>query len=579
MARAEKIAIRAINQYRRRDILPYIGLRYYLENSSARRDRWAHEVAIHLINIRTQPAYCEVSHFKEVQPDESVLYRKIHLPGPNEAIAEAALMDMCSQYPEQFQSLDCVYSYRLAKDEQRDGIFEPYFNGFKERHKATAKACKQNKDYIVHYMDIKRFYPNISIELAEKVWTRACDDSNLPTTYKELGKRLLNNHAAVSNSSDGKSSLLTGPAFSHLIADLVLHHIDQKMHGALPSRYFRYVDDIIIVGTKQEVSQHRSILVNLLGSSDLELHDGEKDFVVSGSDWLLGEHDFEDKSGSPSWMTLVGSLKRHLVANKNDTEKLKQVFSNNGFRMPIPEYTADIQESSYLSRLKTYGKKRWVRYQIRNISITSLVAEAKKIRDIYEKQLIQEINSINGLTGYERKRKIPKLRYVAGHMVFIATTQQLNKHSSALKAINETYLLGEVFGAVGQRDVSRLLKLGTNAVQSAAQVLRISDKSVVCEPESWGEVELQGLAVLKLNGVSLDIKGRTSEVDNELLRFVGARGMNTALMKSVDGFVSEIASLHGFEEVSRHTNILNTAFDPDEQMVFDAINQLHSSSY
>jgi hypothetical protein len=55
--------------------------------------------------------------------------------------------------------------------------------------------------------------------------------------------------------------------------------------------------------------------------------------------------------------------------------------------------------------------------------------------------------------------------------------------------------------------------------------------------------------------------------------------MNTALMKSVDGFVSEIASLHGFEEVSRHTNILNTAFDPDEQMVFDAINQLHSSSY
>ncbi|NOQ69844.1 MAG: hypothetical protein GQ573_07045 [Gammaproteobacteria bacterium] len=56
-------------------------------------------------------------------------------------------------------------------------------------------------------------------------------------------------------------------------------------------------------------------------------------------------------------------------------------------------------------------------------------------------------------------------------------------------------------------------------------------------------------------------------------------GNDLTLMKSQDAFISEVASLHGYDEVNRHVNILNTAFDPDEQMAFDAINQLHPSSY
>ena len=37
--KAGLLAIRATNQYRRRDVLAYLGLRYYLDNSAARSDR------------------------------------------------------------------------------------------------------------------------------------------------------------------------------------------------------------------------------------------------------------------------------------------------------------------------------------------------------------------------------------------------------------------------------------------------------------------------------------------------------------------------------------------------------------
>ena len=578
MQRAEVIAVRDINQYRKRDILPYIGLRYYLANVSARRDRWAHDVATHIVIGRTKTAYYEANHFKDVYPNGMVQHRKMHLPGPNEAIAEAALIDLCSQHPAQFNSLDCVFSYRLETGNQRDGIFEPYFNGFKKRHKAVARACKATNDAIVRYLDIKRFYPNVSIQIAEKAWNSACDKSRLQNSFRELGQRLLHDHAVTSKLSDGNESLLTGPAFSHLIANLILHEIDNKMQSELPNRYFRYVDDVIVVGSKQEVSYYRSILSDYLDELGLKLHDGEKDFIVSDSDWLQGEHDFADKVEQPSWMTLIGSLKRYLVINTDVSEKIRKVLLEYDFRLPIPEYSADIQESRYLARLLNYSKSKWIQYQIRKVSITSIIEEAKLLRNKYKKQLSEHIDGISNLRGYERKRKIPKLRYIAGRMVFLASTEQLSHFATTLKSINETRLLGEVFDAVSSRNVSRLVEFGINAVQSAAQVLRLSDQPVLCAPTSWGESELQGLAILQLNGVSLDVHRLSSELDNDLLRFSSNPAGDLTLMKSDDVFIAEVASLHGVVGESRHTSILNSAFDPDEQMAFDAINQLHPSS-
>ena len=50
-------------------------------------------------------------------------------------------------------------------------------------------------------------------------------------------------------------------------------------------------------------------------------------------------------------------------------------------------------------------------------------------------------------------------------------------------------------------------------------------------------------------------------------------------MKSKDLFIKEIACLRGVENTLRHQVLLDTAFDRDEHVVFDVINQLHDSSY
>jgi hypothetical protein len=56
--------------------------------------------------------------------------------------------------------------------------------------------------------------------------------------------------------------------------------------------------------------------------------------------------------------------------------------------------------------------------------------------------------------------------------------------------------------------------------------------------------------------------------------------MNLAeLMKDDDLFIKEIACLRGTEKLSKHQYFLDNAFDKDEHLTFDMIDQLHPSSY
>lgn len=158
--RPENLAIKAVNQYRKRDIISYLGLRYYLQNISTRRDRWINEVATELSVQQKRPCYFKTSHFKKTDENGKVVYRTIYLPAPNEALAEVALISECAKHSA-FHSKDYVFSYQFAAENDFSGVFKFYFDGFKEKHKAIASACHQNPNAKLLCTDIKNFYPSI----------------------------------------------------------------------------------------------------------------------------------------------------------------------------------------------------------------------------------------------------------------------------------------------------------------------------------------------------------------------------------------------------------------------------------
>lgn len=498
------LATKAVNQYRTRDVIPYLALRYYLENSCARSDRWASEVAVHLTQTRNLPTYFEAQHFKEIQDNGQVLHRSILLPGPNEVLSEAVLLAECSKH-DVFEPLPCVYSYRLTKQGDRSGIFEPYFSGFRQRHQDVSNACREYSEGTVLYTDIKKFYPNIRALQASEAWARSCRDTPIPKYLSALGHKLLEDHSLTCKMHNQGHGLLTGPMFSHLIANQLLRPVDEAMSGAFPGKYFRYVDDVIIVGSTEETRSGQKQLADLLGELDLELHgeEGDKTFSVDSAGWLKGADDFDDEHGR-YWMMFVGDLRRFLIAKPLERAALAAAFTSEGFNIPLPNYLAAASEAGPMQRLSDFlSKYRWAGKSIQQISSSLLLGFAKGMRIVFTERLDHLLKVSPDVRGYERKRLIPKLRYFGGRLLYLGTPEMQIEFSTGLRRYPELQLLAVVLESVATRDVTRLLSLGSNAVQSAAQVLRLSAAPVRYSLEALGETELQGLAILQINGVKL----------------------------------------------------------------------------
>ena len=576
----EMIAVRAVNQYRRRDILAYLGLRYYLENQCALSDLWAREVSIHLVNTRSSPVYFGTYHFKKAGEDNSSIeYRKIHLPGPNEILAETTLLNECSKEPA-FRSIPCVYSYLFAEPNNRDGVFRHYFRGFQERHITIGEACEKQSSAVVRYTDIQKFYPSISRRLAFDAWTKACDSSNIGSVYRNLGECLIEEHFKVSQERNEGSGILTGPMFSHLIANLVLSEIDKQMLEKMKGNYWRYVDDMVLVGDANQVKEGRQYLNDLLNRLDLSLHEGDKDFVVNSNEWLEGVGDF-DNSDSMIWISLIGNIKRFLVVNSEKRSALVAAFLENGISIPLLDYSTAVEEATFLEKLGDWIRKyRWAPKAIRTLTVQELIDDALKAREIYENEMNLLLNKSHDVKGYERKRLIPKLRFYAGRLNFLSIPDTLMSISSRLSNYPELYWQAKVMEVIQSQDISNLLKLGTNAVQAAAQILRLQNNTVSCSLDSFGEVELQGLAILRLNGIRIEFSNNAiaNTIVDPLNEF--ALGLSSKeLMKSNDLFVKEMACLRGIDQPLKHTSFLDNAFDRDELLTFDIISQIDTTYF
>lgn len=570
------LAVRAVNQYRRRDVLTYLALRYYLHNDAARTDLWAQQVATDLVLTRTDLPYFHAHHFKDLSGRGKVDHRAMFLPSANEALAEAALLAECAKHPQAFSNSSYVFSYPLNHGDDRSGIFPHYSAGLRGRHDAIANACDDCPDGIVRYIDIKRFYPSISPELALSAWKARAEAAGLATRWRELGEKLIEDHGKMVTGS--APSILTGPMFSHLIGNLVLRDIDVELSSGLPARYFRYVDDITLVGSKEAVSSSLKIIRARLSDLGLQIHDdgSPKSIELPTVEWVKGRNDFGDSRHKISWMTLVGDLKRFLLTNPENHHKLHEAFHNEGLRIPIPDYSSAVYERNFLEKIHRLSLKRWFRDKTRSITISTLLHQARWLQTSYESEFRGLIDGFQRLSPFDRKRRVPKLRYRAGRLAYLAKEEVLASLASEAREFVELHFHGQVMSAIASGCIDNLLCLGTNAAQAAAQPLRAAGRQCVMTRTAISETETQSLAILLLNGVRVDRPMFPPNQDSEIMRFATS-GADSVLMKTATPFIRELACLHGMTNQPRHPELLESVFDEDEDLAMDAIEQLQQS--
>ena len=569
------LARRAVHQYRRRDAFAHTALRHHLRAACAQRDGWAERVDTDLVMTRGAAGYLRVQSFKELDEECVPQFRALWLPGPAEMMAEAALLRACAEAGGPFAVPPNVYSYPLTTGDDARGVFVPYWEGYQRRQADLRAACRRDESQQVVYLDIRRFYPSVTLHLAGRAWRDACGEAGLPVRWTDLGLKLIADQSTCGG--EGAGWLLTGPMFSHLLGNLVLRELDQAMLADAPDRYFRYVDDIALVASPAEIARLEQRVVEQLGRLGLELHPGKR-LEASAEDWRRSRSEFAGEPEDVTWGLWLARVRQAMLFRPEERESLSATLAANDIRVRPLDYGPVAQGRSYLQRMRELASLRWFRAAVRReTTARELVLTAIDLRDRHVGEFFDLVPRYESLTNFPRKHGRSRMNFLIGRLIYLAPRARLPEVADALGGHAEYAAAAAVMRALYSRDVTDLLSFGTSAAQVAARPLRAGGENVTCgSPPMWGDAATAAAAVLRLEG--LQIKFASPPPRNMLLRLADWRSDSEDLLESPDPFAREFACLHGVDDADANRRANDEAFDRDDQLALHLGQLLGGSS-
>jgi hypothetical protein len=163
------------------------------------------------------------------------------------------------------------------------------------------------------------------------------------------------------------------------------------------------------------------------------------------------------------------------------------------------DYLLKLFRARSLEKFEYWAKRPWFKSKVADVSIESLMKQALWLRKHFEDEFRELALYAVNQEGFERKRCIPKLRYRLGRLVYLGTEDTLSSLHSLASEIPELQFHTAVMSSISTGNIDRLLSLGTNAAQAAAQAIRASGKAVNTTLSNLSIVSEQSLAVFLFN--------------------------------------------------------------------------------
>lgn len=557
--------LRALNEYRRVSPLTYLGLRYALEATAAQQDRWAMEIAPDIVSREPSPSYFLSHQYKEPGRRGNLVFREMAFPSVSEALTEAALLEECSKRGGPFSPHNDVFSYRLSAPNSPEGIFQPYFELYAARQSAIGKACRKHPKSVVLYVDIRRFYPSISIRRAVRAWETAAAKAQLPLDWIAVGRHLLQRQRGA------EQGLLIGPVFNHLVANLILADFDKLMRRQFQGRYFRYVDDLALVVPDSKRKQVVQFIRGELKKWGFTVN-RKKTQHLNAADWAKtapyqGDYYEEDDRNDLLWMRFIDRLKSYLLLHPENTRLVRDTLREDEFRIPLPRYELEITSAKYQEKFaKRRSSKRFLA-KIQNVSAQSISSEALQLRELYLSSYRTVWEEHQRASGMKQKWYCSRLRYLLSKLLLTASKHDLAKISEDLAGREEFVHYREIARAVLSRDVSALVAFGGKVCAGAGQALATTGGKYSCSPKRWGVKTVHGYMTLLLLGVDMDSEPPVRVKRGKEVLFATGGFERTAWKKIGDPFFRDLFALAGMTNLKRHRAMLQSPLDPDERWV------------
>ena len=468
MTEASTLAIRALNYWRPRYLPTYIGIRAIAAAKIVSRDSaWVQHAIIRKSVTGSLGVYHNFRLFKSVDEKRRYQYRDCSASNPLTALAEAWWLDQLSSLSG-FKNHPCVYSYRWPVKEEATGSYQHYSHGFNLRNRRIREFLQNDPTLITYVFDIKDFYPSVSRKFVRQKFFENMSLAQVSHDKQQAIRQIAEHYLSIK--PDGKDAgIAIGPSPSHLFGNLMLTDLDQAMQARYGQRYFRYVDDLIVIASRHEEDTIRRTLETHLEPHKLRLHSDKED-ALAAHEWLTHECRFDQ----PTWDGSFEGIKTRVMlffALKKDLQiDLGKRLKDIGISLPFRQLHA--QSKSW--RIILY----WLRHRPAWVGKAvfetprSLVASLLSLRTQMWHEL--ELHLMRGNHDHEsptvRKWAFQKIRYFANRLIYLIPRTDYARLASILPDDPALYETKAVLETLADNDLTRLLMLPGSAASAVGSL-------------------------------------------------------------------------------------------------------------
>lgn len=568
------IVVRTLNYLRATHLPTYVALRLLLESVPKKKLGYVVEAIITQVTIRKTARLLDIKRFKG-RSEGNYTYRPYSVPSPTGALADAYAIFVL-QSSGVLKGRDYVYSYRLPVESNYTRSFEHFSFGYKQRNNAVHAALMTDGNLAV-VADIRSFYP--SVQAADSI-------RRLELHMAKASKISRRDHAVVLAASRrcfaapderGHVGLRVGPEMSHVLADIALEDVDNELCNLFLGRYFRYVDDIVIVTSATDLARVQSQLNEILSRAGFSRSE-EKDAVVDRNEWS-GYNAVGINVSKDDLAQLKFRIKLFLGRNPSQVNALREALVAEGVFLPVDLLLQGGFDRGWRDRVSSFLRVGWrVATAYWFDSIGDVITHAAMSRNNIIREADDAIVSTNFTAPpISRKWQVQRARFAINRALYFATPDMLARIRNFASMSPELAETESVCDAL-LGNISQLFLMPGNAVSAASQLLVLRGNADfpsagTSEVGSDGTINADVIAYFAMRAaiVSSPPKMKLTDDAAGLLAFALAELPTNEEPIGGDGFGREVLAIGtNFSQVERRA-AASTRFSSNEDVVLDAL--------
>jgi hypothetical protein len=457
------IAMRSLNQVKTLNPILYLCIRCFYEDfsESSARNNLFDELIKRKLEVRKHWATQKNKLYKE-KSENNFIYRDILSLSPFGMIAESYLMRLISQN-KFIENKKFIYSYLLPENTKSNRNFQYYFNGYKRRNEDVYKALLNNKNSIALVLDLSKFYPSIEIETVKNKFITKLEENTESQLFK-LASNITN--SLLEQSSKG---VPIGTELSHLMAQIYLEDFDTKLSKRYSEKYFRYVDDIIIICN---VTEKDDVIEYVKASLPSELNiNTEKTDQLTLDEWKLLHTNNDLEEGN--LFEVLNFITAYVSMHPTKIDSLEQDIKSLGYNIPLSRIKHQAKSKGFMSYIKSLIKneKRYSTFEIyftKNEYIVKQLINLQKFYLIEFNKLLK--SNYDNSSSAENRANTQKLKFVTNRLLYLSTLEDLERIGKALPETEKFEDTKEVINALVFKDLTNSIQYGGKVIQTICEL-------------------------------------------------------------------------------------------------------------